>query len=69
MCGGPLNAGSAHNMLQPSADRIDSGDGSYNDENVWITRLTRNFAKNKYGRGEFEDWLATVRGLDVEASA
>ncbi len=48
-------------MLQPSADRIDSGNGAYIDENVWITHLACNLAKNKYGLDEFEEWVDLIR--------
>ncbi len=68
LCGGRLAIGSTHSMLQPSADRIDSDNGAYDDANVWITHLACNFAKNKYGLDEFEDWISMVRGIDSSAS-
>jgi len=64
LCGGKLVIGGTNKMLQPSADRIDSTNGAYNDANVWITHLACNWAKNEHGRPEFEDWIAMIRGVD-----
>jgi hypothetical protein len=64
LCGGALVVGGANKMLQASADRTDSANGAYDDENVAITHLACNLAKNKYGLDEFEDWLAILRGVD-----
>ncbi len=61
LCCGELALGSENKMTQPSADRIDSSNGAYDDDNVWITHLACNLAKNKYGLDEFEDWLSVVR--------
>ncbi len=61
LCGGPLTA-TAHGMLQPSADRIDSANGAYDSTNVQVTHLACNWAKNQYGADDFADWLAVVRG-------
>ena len=66
LCGGKLMSGGENKMLQPSADRIDSANGAYDDENVWITHLACNLAKNKYGLGDFEDWLSVLRGIDPD---
>jgi hypothetical protein len=62
LCGGRLVAGTSNKMLQPSADRIDSENPHYNDENVQITHLACNWAKNKYSSDEFFEWLDVVRG-------
>ena len=59
LCGGPLVA-TRHKMLQPSADRIDSGNGAYDDVNTQVTHLACNWAKNQYGAEAFSDWLAIV---------
>jgi hypothetical protein len=56
-------------MLQPSADRIDSCNGAYDDGNVQITHLACNLAKNKYGVNDFEDWLMVIRGVDLTIDA
>lgn len=61
LCHGKLVAGSENEMTQPSADRIDSSNDAYDDDNVWITHLACNLAKNQYGLEKFEDWLSTVR--------
>lgn len=45
LCGGHLATGNGSSMMQPSADRIDSANGAYDDENVWITHLACNLAK------------------------
>lgn len=69
LCGGKLVTGHGNRMLQPSADRIDSANGAYNDENVWITHLACNLAKNSYGTDDFEDWVAVIRGVDLDHKA
>jgi len=61
LCGGKLVLDRKMGMLQPSADRIDSDNGSYDETNVWITHLACNLAKNKFGMDEFEEWLDLVR--------
>ncbi len=61
LCNGTILLGSSNKMMQPSADRIDSANGAYDDENVWITHLACNFAKNKYGLEECEEWLSVIR--------
>ena len=62
LCGGNLVTGCSNKMLQPSADRVDSANGAYDDENVWITHLACNLAKNKYSLEDFSNWLSVVRG-------
>lgn len=68
LCGGAMQAGATNKMLQPSADRIDSGNPAYDDANVGITHLACNLGKNKWGREEFEDWLEVIRGNQVEVN-
>lgn len=65
LCRGPL-AQSSIKSLQPSVDRIDSSDTSYSDENMQITHLACNLAKNEWGLSDFSDWLAIVRVGDIE---
>ena len=48
-------------MLQPSVDRIDSANGAYDATNVQITHPACNLAKNKYGSGDFAEWLRTIK--------
>lgn len=49
-------------LLQPSPDRIDSLSPSYFADNVHITHLGCNLAKNKFDVDRFEEWLEVVRG-------
>ena len=65
LCDGLLVAKSPNRMLQPSADRIDSDDGAYSEENVQITHLACNFAKNEFDLPSFLEWLDVVRGTDA----
>lgn len=67
LCGGLLLPGTKNKMLQPSADRIDSNNESYDEQNVHITHLACNLAKNKYGTDEFEEWLMALRGNDLRS--
>lgn len=62
LCGGTLVAGTPNAMMKPSADRIDSTNGSYYDDSVQITHLACNLAKNQYGMAQFEEWIAALRG-------
>ncbi len=63
LCGGTLVAATKNAMLQPSADRIDSTNGSYDRSNVQVTYLACNLAKNKYGVYDFEEWIVALRGV------
>ncbi|WP_082767401.1 hypothetical protein [Bosea sp. PAMC 26642] len=67
LCGAALLASTTNRMLQPSADRIDSANGSYGEDNVQITHLACNLAKNAYGIDHFEEWIAALRGVDLTA--
>jgi hypothetical protein len=53
-------------MLQASADRRDSANTAYDDANVQITHLACNWAKNECAPDQFDEWLAIVRGAEVE---
>lgn len=64
LCGGRLHDGAVNKMLQPSADRIDSANGAYDDTNVHITHLACNLAKNQYSLDEFAEWLDVIRSQD-----
>lgn len=65
LCGGVLTVGAKNTMLQPSADRIDSANGAYENANVAITHLACNLAKNKYSLTEFEGWLLVIKDADL----
>ena len=65
LCGGPL-AQTRNPLLQPSADRIDSDNGAYDRENVQITHLACNYAKNKWGASEFGEWITVLRDVMPE---
>ncbi|AWJ94352.1 hypothetical protein Sp245p_31325 (plasmid) [Azospirillum baldaniorum] len=64
LCDGLLVTRSTNRMLQPSADRKDSGDGAYSEDNVQITHLACNLGKNEYGLPDFLEWLNVVRGME-----
>lgn len=66
LCGGVL-VQTKSKMLQPSPDRIDSANVSYDDANLQITHLACNLAKNQWGLSDFKDWLAIVQagGLGI----
>jgi len=61
LCGGRLFPNRRNSMLQSSPDRIDSNNDSYSDENVQITHLACNLAKNKYSNDDFDEWLKVIR--------
>ncbi|MBB57581.1 MAG: hypothetical protein CMM42_10170 [Rhodospirillaceae bacterium] len=65
LCGGNLALKEGNPMLQPSPDRIDSDNGAYDEDNVHITHLVCNLAKNQYGSSHFIQWLEVVRGEDA----
>jgi hypothetical protein len=62
LCQRPIPMPPAPGLLQPSPDRIDSTRVDYRSENVHITHLGCNYAKNKFSVDEFEDWLVVVSG-------
>ena len=65
LCGAVLHAMTTNKMMQASADRIDSANGSYAEGNVHITHLACNLAKNMYGMDDFEEWISALRGVDL----
>jgi hypothetical protein len=62
LCRGPLFPRTGNYLLQSSADRLDSQDNAYSEANTFLTHLGCNLGKNKASLGDFEDWLAVVRG-------
>jgi len=49
-------------LLQCSPDRKDSKNPSYGDDNLQITHLACNLAKNDGTTEDFEEWLELVSG-------
>lgn len=68
LCGGDLPTKTANKMLQPSVDRIDSANGAYVRDNVQVTHLACNLAKNKYGLEEFAGWLQTIKDVNSRSA-
>ncbi len=64
LCGSPIEQ-TTNKMLQPSADRIQSDEPSYAKENIQITHLACNWAKNQYGFEEYSEWVAVVRDFEA----
>jgi hypothetical protein len=62
LCQRPIPMPVLPGLLQPSPDRIDSTRGDYRGENLHITHLGCNYAKNKFGVDEFEEWLSVATG-------
>jgi hypothetical protein len=57
----------ARKVLQVSPDRKDSSNPSYRSDNLQITRLACNLAKNDGTTQDFEEWLQIVSGNGTEA--
>jgi len=62
LCGGRLVTPTENRLLQASADRIRSDDGSYAAHNVQVVHLACNWAKNEYSYVEFNEWLDVASG-------
>lgn len=62
LCRRPLNLVASNRMLQCSPDRIDSSSPSYGPENLQITHLACNLAKNDGTAEEFEEWIQLICG-------
>jgi hypothetical protein len=69
LCGGVLVIGAVNKLLRPSPDRINSADPRYSPENVQITHLACNLAKNDVNPDEFREWLDIARGSHAPAIA
>lgn len=61
LCGAPLSAETKNKMMQASVDRIDSANSAYDGQNIQITHLACNLAKNKWGLDDFEEWVGALR--------
>ena len=53
-------------LLQVSPDRRDSSNPSYGPENLQITHLACNLAKNDGTTQDFEEWLQLITGNTTE---
>jgi hypothetical protein len=53
-------------LLQCSPDRIVSTNPSYGADNLQITHLACNLAKNDGSTGDFEEWLELISGDIVD---
>lgn len=63
LCGCPLEPTGNH-LLKASPDRIDSTNPSYDADNLQITHLGCNLAKNAFSNEQFQEWLNHVRAAD-----
>jgi hypothetical protein len=68
LCQRPIPLPPLPGLLQPSPDRIDSKNISYAKDNVHITHLGCNYAKNHFSTDEFEDWLNIITAPVVTIS-
>jgi hypothetical protein len=57
LCGGIILLNPQNKLLQPSPDRIDSGNGDYGPANFQLSHLGCNYAKNRYSVDQFKEWL------------
>ena len=53
LCNGELYPRTSNELLQSSIDRIDSDNIAYNKENISITHLGCNLAKNQFSNEKF----------------
>jgi len=58
LCGRLMRLDTSKKLLQCSPDRIDSANPSYGAENLQITHLACNLAKNDGTTEDFEEWLS-----------
>lgn len=66
LCGQLIELETSKKLLQCSPDRIDSKNPSYGDDNLQITHLACNLAKNDGSAEDFEEWLQLVSGEQNE---
>lgn len=67
LCGKPMRLDTTKKLLQVSPDRKDSSNPSYGDDNLQITHLACNLAKNDGTTQDFEEWLQLVSGNTLES--
>ncbi|MDD3183427.1 MAG: hypothetical protein PHD48_11585 [Alphaproteobacteria bacterium] len=57
LCLAPIEIEPENKLMQMSADRIVSENGMYDENNMHITHLACNLAKNKFSVEDFHEWL------------
>lgn len=65
LCGGLIPLNPSNRLLQLSPDRIDSTAKTYAAENLHLTHLGCNLAKNNATMADWQEYLAMVRGLSA----
>ena len=58
LCGQLMRLETSKKLLQCSPDRIDSANPSYGEDNLQITHLACNLAKNDGSTEDFKEWLS-----------
>jgi hypothetical protein len=61
LCGQLMRLDASKKLLQCSPDRIDSVNPSYGGDNLQITHLACNLAKNDGSTADFKEWLSLAR--------
>jgi hypothetical protein len=67
LCGKLMQLDTTKKLLQCSPDRIVSTNPSYGADNLQITHLACNLAKNDGSTGDFEEWLELISGDVVDS--
>lgn len=67
LCGKLMRLDTTKKLLQCSPDRIVSTNPSYGADNLQITHLACNLAKNDGTTEDFEEWLALISGDMIDA--
>jgi hypothetical protein len=67
LCNQPVRLDTEKKLLQSSPDRKDSSNPSYGEDNLQITHLACNLAKNDRTTEDFEEWLTLVSGALAKA--
>lgn len=67
LCGGTIEPGSANPLLQVSIDRIDNGNGAYERDNIQLTHLACNRARNSSSIAEWLTYCAMLDDIPREA--
>jgi len=66
LCGKVMRLDTTKKLLQCSPDRIVSTNPSYGADNLQLTHLACNLAKNDGSTGDFEEWLELISGDIVD---